>query len=187
MNEEIENQPEIDDKEGAISRMPRWKKILLSIALVLGVVGVALQGVAYVTGSRAPATPPTANLDGLHSNAPGADMPESKNAPFGKYLDDWSLPLMKLGFSFVVGFCIAYAVMVFAKLAAIAGGILLLALFGLQYAGIIDVNWHTLQAQFNTIIVWLQPTGSNFRAFITGNLPSSGLAAMGVLTGLKKK
>ena len=112
---------------------------------------------------------------------------EKLDTPLGQYLNDWSAPMMQLGFSFVAGFSMGYALAFFLKATALVAGVLLLMLFGLQYAGLADVNWLGIQGYYDAFIVWAQPHAGSFQEFITSNLPVSGMAALGIFTGFKKK
>ncbi|MCP4702941.1 MAG: hypothetical protein GY862_39680 [Gammaproteobacteria bacterium] len=191
------------EKTAAAPGLPFWKKILLGIALLIGMAGLALHGISPMNASTSPPEK-TGNTFSTASNSapiplsqgpagfsaqPSAAVQDkdAQDTSSGKTPVDWSIPLMKLGFSFVVGFCIGYALVTFMKITAIAAGLLLLALFGLQYGELIDINWHNMETHYDSFIVWLQPGLHDFREFITGNLPSSGMATAGILTAFKKK
>ena len=55
-----------------------------------------------------------------------------------------------------------------------------------QYAGIIEVNWTAMQGHYDTFTAWLSGQLESFRSFITGYLPSSATAALGLVTGFKR-
>jgi uncharacterized membrane protein (Fun14 family) len=185
--------------------LPRWQKLLLGAALLLGVAGLVLHGMASerdagqpratadASGSGAASAPLTSPATRSFLPVPTTDskapqsQEEDRELPFGQRLEDWSPLLMKLGFSFVVGFCIGYALVVFMKVTAFVAGAIVLVLFGLQYVGIIEVNWHGLAEYYNAFLVWLQPRADGFREFVGSNLPSVGMAAMGLLVGVKRK
>lgn len=191
--------------EASRARLPRWQRLLLGVALFLGITGVILHGMApergagqrqtaaNSTGAGSAPTPFPSPATRSFLPAPTTDAEPQpsqdgvQELPFGQRLEDWSPLLMKLGFSFVIGFCIGYALAVFMKLTAFVAGAVVLVLFGLQYVGVIEVNWHGLEGYYNAFIVWLQPRVDGFRAFVSSNLPSVGTAAMGLLVGLKRK
>ena len=91
-----------------------------------------------------------------------------------------------MGFSFFVGFSIAYALKTFVKISIIAIGMMLLALFGLQYAGVITVDWSAMEGHYDSIVAWLGTQTDTFRTFVTGYLPSSAMAGLGLVAGFKK-
>ena len=95
--------------------------------------------------------------------------------------------MMQLGFSFVAGFSIGYALAFFLKLTLLLAGGLLLTLFGLQYVGLVEVNWLGIQAYYDAFMAWLQPHAGSFREFIVSHIPAAGMAALGLLLGLRKK
>ena len=124
---------------------------------------------------------------GQTDTAGRAGLRERLDTPLGQYLDDWSGPMMHLGFSFVAGFSLGYALAFFLKATALVAGVFLLMLFGLQYVGVVDVNWLDIQGYYDSLFAWVQPHAGSFQDFIASNLPSSGMAALGIFTGFKKK
>jgi len=95
--------------------------------------------------------------------------------------------LLRGGISFFVAFCLAFALRAFLRIGAIFVGIWALSLFVLAYAGWVEVHWDKIDRQF---IDWTSRLGdqfASFKAFITGSLPSTGLAGLGLFTGFKKK
>ena len=181
-----------------------WKILLLSFALLMGVAGM----VFHPETSDQKATRTVGNLsspevDELLSPhafqstpAPSLDRPSSQMAEtprdtlspdWERRLEEWSPLLTKLGFSFVVGFSIGYVLLIFLRTTAFIAGLVILALFGLQYLGVLYVNWNNIETNYNSVLSWVLPRAENFREFITSNLSSSGMAAMGILTGLTRR
>ncbi|MBT8486809.1 MAG: hypothetical protein HKO59_03265 [Phycisphaerales bacterium] len=99
---------------------------------------------------------------------------------------DWAPVIFRLGFSFFVGFAIAFAARRFLRLAIMVAGFALMLLFGLQYAQIIDVNWAIMETHYDSLTGWLGHQTSSFTRFISGYLPSSAMAVVGLATGFKK-
>jgi uncharacterized membrane protein (Fun14 family) len=172
---------------------PRWKKVLLTVAGFLLVAGGALQVFALTRGDKGPeggkVVSDHKNLTGLE---PGAgflergDRPDPPAAEEKTSLEEWSPALMKGGLSFILGFCIGYAVRTFFKVSAVVIGLVALAIFGLSYAGVLNVDWQQIQQGFDRVVAAVKEQASGFQSFITGSLPSAGLAAMGIFTGFKK-
>jgi uncharacterized membrane protein (Fun14 family) len=174
--------------------LPRWKKFLLICALGLGLSGVVL----YLVTDAKPATPPqtTAAPQGSNTFQAQSFMPstplvgetqELKNmADDLLHIRDWSAFLMKLGFSFVVGFSIGYAAAGFLRLTVFILGSIFLLLFALQYIGLIHVNWGGMEGFYDSFILWLKPHIGSFKDFITGNMSSSVLASAGLWMGFKR-
>lgn len=206
MNQETHATANAENTETASTKdnaLPTWKKWSVGIALLLGVIGIALYGVAQFTDSDAAqvAATPEQPSEGkrIQSLPPSSFAPDRFNssdyplqeqqwpAPeqTGIDISDWSTLFMKLGFSFVVGFAIAYALSSFLKLGLIIMGSVFLLLFGLQYAGFIEVNWQGMNDSYDAFIAWLQPQMGSFREFITSNLPSSVLATAGLVAGFR--
>jgi uncharacterized membrane protein (Fun14 family) len=187
-NPEFEFAPE---DETTARSLPPWKKFLLGVALLLGLSGAGLY--TYQAMQPPPPEPqPGFSAQGImphqlqpgdSSRPPAGEQPE---AIAGIQLGDWSTLLMKLGFSFVVGFAIAYAVAGMLKLVTIGLGLIFLLLFGLQYAGLIDINWAGIETYYDSFVTWIIPHIGNFKDFITSHLPASSMAALGLVIGFKK-
>lgn len=173
-------------------RLSAWRKLLAAVALVIGVAGLMLQGITYFSGAPANEGPgmstqslqPKTYLDGNGNILPAN--PTGEVPATGIEIGDWSALFMKLGFSFFVGFSIGYAVSAGLRLAIFTAGVIFLLLFGLQYAGLVSVNWHGMESWYDALIAWLKPHIGSFREFIASNLPASGLAATGLFVGFKR-
>jgi len=112
---------------------------------------------------------------------------ETPDTPFSRDLQEWSGPLMRLGFSFVAGFSLGYALAFFLKLTLVIVGGLLLVLFGLQYVSLVEVNWPGIQTYYEAFVSWIQPRAGSFREFVISNVPAMSMAALGLLLGLRKR
>ncbi len=200
--EETASPEEVQTTETGVShRLPRWKIVLVSLALLMGVVGMALHpqapsdiretrtvGNLSASGADPLSDPPAFQSDPV----PAFDVmegPAEEPLPpdWERRLEDWSPLLTKLGFSFVVGFSIGYVLLIFLRTTAFLAGLVLLALFGLQYLGVLYLNWQNIETSYQSVLSWVLPRAENFRDFITHNLSSSGMAAMGILTGLTRR
>lgn len=92
---------------------------------------------------------------------------------------------LRMGFSFIVGLAVGYALKVAFKIALVVGGVLLLLLFSLQYAGIIDVNWTGMESQYDGLVDWLAAYAVALKDFIADNLSSAASFTAGLLLGLR--
>lgn len=187
-NDDRLDKNESEDRTPTQPGLARWKAVLLAFALIVGLIGLGLGALVeddtslQWSESTIDASPSAAVPDSFAAKR--TTPAEPAPAP-GIDLGDWSNLLTKLGFSFLIGFAIAYALSLVFRLAMLATGLLALALFGLEYAGIVTVQWGVLSAYWNELVVWLEPASADFRAFITGNLPAGGMAALGMLTGAR--
>jgi len=101
--------------------------------------------------------------------------------------DPWSPAIFRMGFSFFVGFAMAFALRTFAKVTLFSAGIFFLLLFGLQYAGLVEVKWTAMADRYDTIQAWLRAQLGGFQAFVTGYLPSAGAGLAGLGLGFMRK
>jgi uncharacterized membrane protein (Fun14 family) len=171
------------------TRMSGVQIALLVVSILVMAGGVAL-GVA--AGSKPAPEPQSApGTSGLASGLVGDDQSGVSTSGAGSAphssgeASDWSPAIFRLGFSFFAGFCIAFALRTFLRLTMVVAGVVLLLLFGLQYAGFVEVNWGKIGADYDSFVAWLSAQVRSFHAFITGYLPSSASAAAGLLLGFK--
>ncbi len=92
---------------------------------------------------------------------------------------------LRLGFSFMVGLAIGYALKVAFKVALVVGGLLLILLFSLQYSGMIEVNWAGMETSYDSFVDWLVAYGGVLKNFIADNLSSAASFTAGLLLGLR--
>lgn len=203
--EETASPEEVQTETTVPRRLPRWKIVLVSLALLMGVAGMVLHpqspsdvqetrtvGNLSASGTDPLSDPPAFQSDPVPAFDPAFDvMEEPAEEPlppdWERRFEDWSPLLTKLGFSFVVGFSIGYVLLIFLRTTAFLAGLVLLALFGLQYLGVLYLDWQNIETSYQSVLSWVLPRAENFRDFITHNLSSSGMAAMGILTGLTRR
>ncbi len=101
--------------------------------------------------------------------------------------DPWSPAIFRMGFGFFVGFSMAFALRAFAKVTLVSAGIFFLLLFGLQYAGLVEVKWTAMADRYDSIQAWLGAQLGGFQAFVTGYLPSAGAGLAGLGLGFIRK
>lgn len=207
-----QRQPVSPHARGVWFGLSRWHLGLLSMAFCAGVAGMVLHpqpsaplGQARTVGN------PSALLSGMDSMSPLESVEtrrtlstEAKSAQGGDFnvdeqggaesslllrerLGDLSPLLTKLGFSFVVGFAVGYVLLFFLRAAALLAGLVLAALFGLQYAGVVQVDWPSIETSYESALGWLLPRFDALRTFLLENLSSSGSAALGLLSGLMRR
>ena len=200
--ETAERRPDAEsgDETRAPRRLPTWQKALLLTSAVLMLGGLAVRGYSYL---REPDKAPETEQKSDATRLPGAGFlpsasPEPEAAPEPKAsgeatpqptdwkLEDWSPAAFRLGLGFFLGFCIAYALRAFLKICIVAIGLIVLVFVGLQYAGVVAVDWAALQTHYDRVAPWLAEQTAGLRQFITGYLPSSGTAALGLFTGFRR-
>lgn len=183
--------------------LPRWKLALLGMAAILVVAGLSLRVFAWASGGfrGTGAAGDEVRAHTLAGNSSSSFLPSGETvklprvggevevrAQVGESSgEDWSPVLVRGGMSFIVGFCVGYALRAFARLSAVFAGLFFLALFGLAYAGVVEVHWNVLQEWFERATESLSKETAGFRTFISGSLPAAGAAAAGLVTGVKKR
>ncbi|MFZ4573148.1 MAG: FUN14 domain-containing protein [Phycisphaerales bacterium] len=146
-------------------------KVLVVLAVLLMAAGIAAP--VLVDGGGGTRT--------LAMGAPvGADADGDK-------VPDLSPAVFRLGFSFFAAFCLAYAMRAFFRLAILFLGMCFLLLFGLQYAGLIEVKWGVIATEYDGLASWFSGQTRSFLGFVTGYLPSAGAAAAGLIAGFRRR
>lgn len=169
-----------------LREMPRWKQILLGTAMAALIIG----GVLTLVHGPAP-QPAAAGGTGsgrltANSLLPGATTPPGAATQPEAGAEPGAKGVFRLGFSFVAGFCIGAFVRSMIKVASIAVGFWLLMTFALSFYGIVTVDWHSIDALWERFWSNVGTEWGSFSQFITGSLPSAGLAVGGLAIGLKK-
>ena len=173
-----------------LARLTGWQKIVVALSLVLTLAGGGLTAWAALTAPDAPEAPPSeSNTSELAVGfAPGeTPVPSDDVETDTRPVDDWAPMVFKLGFSFFVGFAIAFALRTFLRISLISAGFFLLLLFGLQYLGVLEVRWDRIGDWFENVGPWLGAQTSSFRAFILGSLPSTASGAAGLVIGFRQR
>jgi uncharacterized membrane protein (Fun14 family) len=163
--------------------MPRWKKVALGVAsaaVVIGAVGMLVQGgdATVATGGSAGRSDLTADL--VREPAVGETAPPP---PAG---EPASKGVFRLGFSFVAGFCIGSFVRAAVRLVAIAFGFWLVMTIVLSHYGLVVVDWHAIGGVWDRFAASIADQWGDWQTFLTGSLPSAGLAIAGLAIGLKR-
>ena len=103
------------------------------------------------------------------------------------FLEQWSPSLVRGGFSMFVGFAIGYAIRAFLRLATIIVGAYFLVLTLMAWAGWVEIHWSVIEGQFDQMVSNLETQFASFKAFLMGSIPSAGLGAAGLASGLRQK
>ena len=100
---------------------------------------------------------------------------------------NWIALFTYMGFSFFAGYVIGFATRTFLKFVFFISGTILILLFVLQYAGMINVNWAAFEGVYNGFIAWVSPHLGGLKNFITANLSSAATAGLGLFWGFRRK
>ena len=84
-------------------------------------------------------------------------------------------------------FIVAFALRAFLRIGAVFVGIWALSIFVLAYLGWVEVHWDQIDAAFKGVTSNIGEQFQSFQTFVTGSLPSTGLAVAGLLAGFKWK
>lgn len=183
------------EKDADASESPRgffastatWQKIALAVSVVLMLGGVAAP--MLMGDTTAPAMVADPDVAGATGFLPTDTPPTDEDGQPATLSDDelWSPAIFRMGFAFFLAFSVGYAIRALMKITLLAIGLFALALFGLDYAQIVDINWAMMESHYDGIGSWLGAQVSSFQAFVTGYLPATGMSAVGLAAGLNRK
>jgi len=182
--------------------LARWQVVVAAISIVVAVAGGGLMAYQAINSNDDSATtePAPSTLPGIDTpsgfapvenvpaeNEPDAPATSDAQSDTDRLIDSASGAVFRLGFGFFAGFAIGYAVRAFVKVSLIVVGVGLLALFGLQYAGLITVDWTRISGGFESFGSWATAQTKDFANFITGYLPSASAGLAGAFVGFRRK
>ena len=99
----------------------------------------------------------------------------------------WSPKVFALGFSFFVGFAVAFALRWFLRLALVGIGFFFLMMFGLQYAGLVEVKWAVMEEKYDRITAGIDERANSAVDYMGTYLPSAVSASAGVFAGFWRR
>ncbi len=104
------------------------------------------------------------------------------------WIADYSSPvLVGIGASYLAGFFLGWASRRFLRMAALITGGLLASIAVLEETGWIDLDWTSVETQISHAVAAAQQGAQGFKHIISGYLPSTGAAAVGMFFGFRKK
>ncbi len=189
------NGTRVGARKGLLSASPGWVKTLVVVSVLVMAGGAALGVMARVNGGgEAPAsaaspggeTPAGATGFDIIPQGDGEDVAAADGGDDGAWMREWSPAVFRLGFSFFIGFAVAYALRTFVKLSLVVVGVFALFLFGLEYAGLLEIHWGAIGDKYDSVAAWATGQFDSFRTFITGELPSAAAAIAGLGLGFKR-
>jgi uncharacterized membrane protein (Fun14 family) len=104
------------------------------------------------------------------------------------WVADFSSPaLAGIAGSYLAGFFLGWASRRFLRMAALITGALLAGIAVLEETGWIDLDWTTVETQISHAIAAAQQGAQGLKHILSGYLPSTGAAAVGMFFGFLKK
>ena len=165
-----------------LREMPKWKKAAVGLALATATTGGLM---SLLNGDPTPVIDSPGDMSGLRASLmEGA--PQGSNSTAEDQTEPASKGLFRIGFSFLAGFSIGTFLRAVLKLAVIVLGFWLLTTFLLAYAGLMTVEWDQIDTLWIQFTESIQGEWGSFQSFMLGSLPAAGLAATGLIIGLKR-
>jgi len=169
------------------SGLAPWQKLLAALSLTLGVLGFAFGGTSSAPPEPTPVT--TGDPSGLQPEGFISGMPTGEQPPPETVEETplWAPLMAKGGLSFFLAFCIGYALRAALKVTMLAVGVIALATFGLQYAGVIgEIDWARAQGFWDDLTANLGTQFQSLKDFVAGSLPTAASGAVGLVAGFRR-
>ncbi|KXX65095.1 hypothetical protein AY586_11350 [Marichromatium gracile] len=112
-----------------------------------------------------------------------AQSPATLSAEAGELFDQGFF--LTLGFSFMVGLALGFALKFAFKVALVVGGLILIALVGLQSIGVVEINWAGLEGHYDTWSAWARAHTQALFDLLAANLSGTAAFLAGLAAGLK--
>ena len=155
---------------------PLWKSKSLLVAVALTCLGLFL----WHPWAAGPA--PQRNLPaGVSSFSESPTAGSTVETP----ATSASPALFRFGASYVAGFFLGWFCRKSLKVALLLGGAAAIVLFFLQRTGKIDLEWSAIQAHLSQSLAWLHGELGALKHLVTGYLPSTGAALVGIFMGAR--
>ena len=177
-----------------------WQRALLVVSVVVMLAGGAWSLVESDSPQQTAGAPDGSGATQSSTVAPDGFLPTQPSPTPGDASDAtssategdatftrWSPTVFKLGFSFFVGFAVGYALRIFFRMTLLVIGIAMIAMFALQYAGLLTIDWAAMQGHYESVTGWLGGQFESMRSFMTGQLPSAALGATGLFVGFRRR
>jgi len=194
MQSRTDGQSDASSQKDALAPRRRGTSGAARVLLVIGILLTLAGGGAWIASAFTGGGEPEASavdghagglVQGLADNG-DASARERPRAREQSALSEWSPTIFRLGFGFVVGFAIAYALRAFLRLAILILGVILIGLFSLQYFGVVSVDWNAMSGGYDTVMDWLHVQFASMKSFVQGALPSTASAAAGFFFGFRR-
>ncbi len=162
-------------------RPPGWVRVFVVLSILVLGAGVALplaRGAPALLGASdagAPRVLATALADAAQSS------PAAPAAPSGSA--DWAPPVIRVGFGFVAGLAVAYVLRACLRLALLILGFFLLAMIGLEHAGLVEIRWAEVQSRYEAVGLQVQEQLRSFWMYAAAHVPSAASATAGLAAG----
>jgi len=180
---------------GHLFDMPWWHKMVLTIAGMIGAVGVGGKITGAVSDDAPPQTAQTAPApssprSGFASDrgAQGDEQAASTPDPSFKGLLIRNAPWMtRVGVGFVAAFILGWLFRAFIKLMMTMTLVVVLLLAGLSYFRVIDIDFSKAEQQYRDASAWVTDQAAKVKDAIAAHIPASMASTLGMFLGFRRK
>ncbi len=161
---------------------PPWMARSVWLAALLIIVG-AIFWLKGATQTTAPVLSPHAGAVGFAQTSTG-----SGQAGDEQRSSESHAPLVfRFGISYLAGYFLGWASRRFLRATMIISGGIILLLVLAKKLGWVDLDWSAIEGHARHTLTWAHRETGAVRHFVTGYLPSAGMAGVGVFLGFRRR
>ncbi len=163
-------------KNSGGEKIPLWKSKSLLLAFVITCLGLFWwHPWSSGTKPKEGSLPPGVSSFSETTTGTTAEAPSASPSP----------ALFRFGASYLGGFFLGWFCRKSMKMGLLLGGAAAIVLFILQRSGKIDLDWQALQVHISQSLAWLHGELGALKTLVTGYLPSTGAALVGIFMGFR--
>jgi uncharacterized membrane protein (Fun14 family) len=182
---------------GVVRGQPAWKKILLTLSLILVGGGAVMYGTSYFQGTaKEQVVEREVTMEPSEAQQRGMSFVGGSRGPVTVKVEeiippDWKARygpwLMQTGVSFILGFVLGYAFRQFVKTLAILLALGVALTIGLSFFNVINIDFSGVQTQYESSLHWLSDQGSRLKDFVLSYIPSFSAGTVGAIVGFLRR
>jgi len=177
---------------GHVFDLPRWQKLVLTLAGLLGAAGLGGKVTGAVSDSPNAPTTQAASASSTPRSSFVADADKSQPAAAEdsslKALLVHNAPWMtRVGVGFIGAFIVGWLFRAFIKLMTMMTIVVVLLLGGLNYFRVIDIDFKKAEEQYATASAWVTDQAGKARDAIMAHIPASMSSTLGMFLGFRRK
>jgi uncharacterized membrane protein (Fun14 family) len=167
--------------EKEVRRLTPGQTTMLAIAMLVALIGAGMMIYTWMVPASAYGAS-TAGPDAYSSDPTGATTIAAQPSPIQIYAP----AVFQVGFSFVIGFAIAYVFKTFVRITLVLLGVGIVAVVGMQVMGMLEINWAAFEAYAHRAMLYMHSQTGSFEVLATGMIPPAATGLVGILSGFKR-
>jgi uncharacterized membrane protein (Fun14 family) len=179
-------------RPGLVRGQPLWKKLLLTVSLLVTLGGGVLWGLSAMEAKTQPTTAPS-NGDWSRVPVGRSFLPSTAeiSTAAAEQIEDWRAQwgpgLVRFGISFAVGFMAGFAFRQFLKTLAILLAVGVVALIGLSLTNVINIDLSEASTKYEGTLSWLGEQATRVKDTVISRVPATVAGVLGFVVGFLRR